>query len=151
MVRTVTSSNKFRSLTVTQCVGGYFIRTVNLPRFWYYWAHFIDYQARTHFFFSFIPSQLTDSHIQQTYAFDLLVRNDFRGITLACTTLSDGTCFCDYPSSLISTGQCALAGDDVLKALGIDGFNFNVYAVILLLITLLYRFLFYLVLVFKKR
>lgn len=29
-----------------QCVGGYFIRAVNLPRFWYYWAHFIDYQVR---------------------------------------------------------------------------------------------------------
>ena len=28
-------------------VGGYFIRTVNLPRFWYYWAHFIDYQVRS--------------------------------------------------------------------------------------------------------
>lgn len=87
----------------------------------------------------------------QTYAFDLLVRNDFRGITLACTTLDDGSCFCDYPSSLISSGQCALAGDDVLKALGIDGISFKLYAVILLLITLLYRFLFYLVLVFKKR
>ena len=28
------------------CVGGYFIRAVNLPRFWYYWAHFIDFQVR---------------------------------------------------------------------------------------------------------
>lgn len=28
-----------------QCVGGYFIRAVNLPRFWYYWAHFIDFQV----------------------------------------------------------------------------------------------------------
>ena len=26
-------------------VGGYFIRAVNLPRFWYYWAHFIDFQV----------------------------------------------------------------------------------------------------------
>ncbi|KAI0683161.1 P-loop containing nucleoside triphosphate hydrolase protein [Cytidiella melzeri] len=112
------------------CVGGYFIRAVNLPRFWYYWAHFIDYQ---------------------TYAFDLLVHNDFQGITLACTTLADGSCFCDYPSSLVSTGQCALAGDDVLQALQIGGISFKLYASILLLITLLYRVLFYLVLVFKRR
>ena len=32
-------------VTLTQCVGGYFIKAVNLPRFWYYWAHFIDYQV----------------------------------------------------------------------------------------------------------
>ena len=30
---------------LVQCVGGYFIKAVNLPRFWYYWAHFIDYQV----------------------------------------------------------------------------------------------------------
>ena len=84
-----------------QSVGGYFIRAVNLPRFWYYRAHFIDYQ---------------------TYAFDLLVFDDFHGITLGCTTMlpqgegqGDGSCFCDYPSSLIAQGQCALAGDDVLQ------------------------------------
>lgn len=29
-----------------KCVGGYFIKAVNLPRFWYFWAHFIDYQVR---------------------------------------------------------------------------------------------------------
>ncbi|KAI0062484.1 P-loop containing nucleoside triphosphate hydrolase protein [Artomyces pyxidatus] len=112
------------------CVGGYFIRAVNLPRFWYYWAHFIDYQ---------------------TYAFDLLVYNDFHGITLDCATESDGSCFCDYPSSLITKGQCSLAGDDVLVALGIRGIDFKLYAVILLLIALFYRTLLYIVLVLKKR
>ena len=66
---------------------------MNLPRFWYDWAHFIDFQ---------------------TYAFDLLVWNDFHGLTLACEALDDGSCFCDYPSSLIARGQCALAGEDVL-------------------------------------
>ena len=29
----------------SQCVQGYFIRAVSLPRFWYYWAHWIDYQV----------------------------------------------------------------------------------------------------------
>lgn len=87
----------------------------------------------------------------QTYAFDLLVFNDFHGITLGCATLADGSCFCDYPSSLISQGQCALSGDDVLRALDIHGISFKLYAVILLLITIVYRFMLYLVLVFKKR
>lgn len=109
-------------------VGGYFIRAVNLPRFWYYWAHFIDYQ---------------------TYAFDLLVFNDFHGITLGCATLADGSCFCDYPSSLVSAGECALAGDDVLQSLGIRGISFKLYLAILLLIALIYRALLYVVLVFK--
>ncbi|KAF9520412.1 hypothetical protein BS47DRAFT_1447053 [Hydnum rufescens UP504] len=40
------------------CVQGYLVRTPNLPRFWYYWAHWIDYQ---------------------TFAFNLLVQNDFEG------------------------------------------------------------------------
>ncbi|KLO14790.1 P-loop containing nucleoside triphosphate hydrolase protein, partial [Schizopora paradoxa] len=112
------------------CVGGYFIKAVNLPRFWYYWAHFIDFQ---------------------TYAFDLLVYNDFRGLIFACETATDGSCNCSYPSSLISQGRCELAGDDVLNALGIGGINFPLYVVILLLITLVYRGLLYLVLVLKKR
>ena len=40
-------------------VQGYFIRAKNLPRFWFAWAHWIDYQ---------------------TYAFQLLVKNDFQGL-----------------------------------------------------------------------
>ncbi|VDC00690.1 unnamed protein product [Peniophora sp. CBMAI 1063] len=112
-------------------VGGYFIRTVNLPRFWYYWAHFIDYQ---------------------TYAFDLLVYNDLRGLTFACTgRVDDGTCFCEYPSSLLAQGQCALAGDDVLQYLDVSGIDFALYTCILLIIAVVYRILLYLVLVLKKR
>ncbi|KAI0048707.1 P-loop containing nucleoside triphosphate hydrolase protein [Auriscalpium vulgare] len=113
-------------------VGGYFIRAVNLPRFWYYWAHFIDYQ---------------------TYAFDLLVYNDFHGIILQCETLADGSCFCDYPSTLIAQGQCALAGDDVLqvRALGIRGISFQLYCCILLIIAFIYRALLYLVLLLRKK
>ncbi|KAH9935196.1 P-loop containing nucleoside triphosphate hydrolase protein [Epithele typhae] len=112
------------------CVGGYFIKAVNLPRFWYYWAHFIDFQ---------------------TYAFDLLVYNDLRGLTFACETLADGSCFCDYPSSLIAQGQCALAGEDVLNWLDINGISFKLYASILLMIALVYRLLLFIVLSVKKR
>ncbi|TDL20626.1 P-loop containing nucleoside triphosphate hydrolase protein [Rickenella mellea] len=112
------------------CVGGYFIKAVNLPRFWYFWAHFIDYQ---------------------TYAFDLLVVNDFRGLVFDCQTLADGSCQCDYPSSLVSQGICQIRGDDVLNALGIGGINFGLYIGILIAITLVFRILLYVVLVFKKR
>ncbi|TDL28023.1 P-loop containing nucleoside triphosphate hydrolase protein [Rickenella mellea] len=112
------------------CVGGYFIKAVNLPRFWYFWAHFIDYQ---------------------TYAFDLLVVNDFRGLVYDCQTLADGSCHCDYPSSLVSQGICQVRGDDVLNALGIGGINSGLYAGILLAITLVFRILLYVILVFKKR
>ncbi|KLO10942.1 hypothetical protein SCHPADRAFT_916198 [Schizopora paradoxa] len=111
------------------CVGGYFIKAVNLPRFWYYWAHFIDFQ---------------------TYAFDLLVYNDFRGLIFTCETGAGGDCYCSYPSSLIQQGRCELSGDDVLNALGIGDISFPLYVLILFLITLFYRGLFYLVLVIKK-
>ncbi|KAG8885259.1 hypothetical protein FRB97_001705 [Tulasnella sp. 331] len=110
-------------------VGGYFIKAVNLPKFWYYWAHFIDYQA---------------------YAFDLLVYNDLKGLSFACDKVADGSCVCSYPSSLISQGKCELLGDDVLNALGIGGISFGLYIGILLIITIVFRLMLYVVLVFKK-
>ena len=88
----------------------------------------------------------------QTYAFDLLVYNDLHGLTFACSgRVDDGSCFCEYPSSLISQGQCALSGDDVLSYLDIAGIDFALYACILLIIAFVYRILLYLVLVVKKR
>jgi len=112
------------------CVQGYFIRAVNLPRFWYYWAHWIDYQ---------------------TFAFNLLVRNDFKGLQFSCTTLASGACQCSMPSSLISTGKCALSGEDVLRELDINGFSVGLYAGIMIIIAVVYRILFYFVLVLRKR
>ncbi|KAF9517569.1 hypothetical protein BS47DRAFT_1339430 [Hydnum rufescens UP504] len=118
------------------CVQGYFIRAVNLPRFWYYCAHFIDYQA---------------SFPNNTFAFNLLVRNDLAGLKFHCTTLVDGTCHCTVSSSLVASGQCALTGEDVLKDLQINGFSIGLYAAILLIIAVIYRVLFYVALVFRKR
>ena len=128
----VSTRHSFNSTPHPQSVGGYFIRAVNLPRFWYYWAHFIDFQ---------------------TYAFDLLTYNDFHGLTLSCSlSSSDGSCFCDYPSSILSsTGECALAGDDVLRSLGIEGISFGLYAAILVIVALVFRVLLYVVLVFRRR
>jgi len=111
------------------CVQGYFIKAVNLPAFWRDWAHWIDYQ---------------------TYAFNILVNNDFRGVVFKCAQIA-GECHCQYPSSLISSGQCAVRGEDVLNALDIGGINLGLYAGILICITLVYRVLLYVVLVLKKR
>lgn len=111
------------------CVQGYFIRAVNLPRFWYYWAHFIDYE---------------------TYAFDILVKNDFQGIVFACTgSITEGSCKCSYPSSLIDQGICAIKGEDVLQSLDLNGIDVTTYAFILLAIIVIYRLLFYAVLRFQ--
>lgn len=63
------------------CVQGCFIRAVSLPRFWYYWAHWIDYE---------------------TFAFDVLVKNDFTGLIFKCQgIIAEGNCKCSFPSSLV--------------------------------------------------
>ncbi|EJD54483.1 P-loop containing nucleoside triphosphate hydrolase protein [Auricularia subglabra TFB-10046 SS5] len=111
------------------CVQGYFIRAVNLPTFWRVWAHWIDYQ---------------------TFAFNVLVNNDFRGMVFRCAEVA-GQCHCEYPSSLVAVGQCELAGEDVLQALDIAGIDTNLYVGILFCIALVYRLLFFVVLMFQKR
>ncbi|POY71944.1 hypothetical protein BMF94_5027 [Rhodotorula taiwanensis] len=112
------------------CVQGYFIRATSLPRFWYYTAHFIDYQ---------------------TFSFDLLVRNDFAGQILPCPVEPNGSCLCPIPSSLVAQGQCAVTGEDVLQNLGIAGVSDGLYIGIMLIIILVYRLLMWLVLILRKR
>ncbi|KAF8316101.1 P-loop containing nucleoside triphosphate hydrolase protein [Clavulina sp. PMI_390] len=110
------------------CVQGYFIRAINLPRFWYYTFHWIDYQ---------------------TYAFNLLARSDLTGVVFTCQQIGD-TCQCAYPSSL-TPAQCAVRGEDVLQSLQIDGFDMGLYAGILIIIAVVYRILFWAVLVWRKK
>jgi len=110
------------------CVQGYFIKATSLPRFWYYWAHWIDYE---------------------TFAFQLLVRNDVRGLTFQCPVIN-GSCLCPFESSL-TPGQCALAGDDIVKNLGYQGANDGLYVGILLIIILFYRVMTWVVLVIRKK
>ncbi|TIB61991.1 hypothetical protein E3P77_03917 [Wallemia ichthyophaga] len=113
------------------CVQGYFIRAVNLPRFWYYWAHWIDYQ---------------------TYGFAILTKSDLEGLTFSCAgDVGNRSCQCSYPSSLIDQGVCAVAGGDVLKELNYDGISITLYAFILLIIMVVYRILFYIVLRFERK
>ncbi|KAF8495061.1 P-loop containing nucleoside triphosphate hydrolase protein [Gautieria morchelliformis] len=110
------------------CVQGYFIRATALPRFWYFWAHWIDYQ---------------------TFAFQILVRNDVRGLIFQCPTVN-GSCLCPFTSSLVPA-QCALTGDDIVTNLGYQGANDGLYTGILLIIAIVYRLAMWGVLVVKKR
>lgn len=106
----------------------------------------------------------------QTYSFNLLVKNDFTGRTLACRTIQ-GVCSCPIPSSL-TPQQCALTGDDVVRVRvfsiynrrrylttgflrsslqdlnisGTEGFSVG----ILVLILVVYRVLFYVALRLRK-
>ncbi|KAF9519008.1 hypothetical protein BS47DRAFT_1337557 [Hydnum rufescens UP504] len=105
------------------CVEGFLVRAPSLPRFWYYWAHWIDYQ---------------------TFVFSLLVQNDFVGETFTCTHIADGSCHCSVPSSLISKGQCALTGVPCYSPLFAA-----LYVGVLIVICLVHRVAFYLVLVFR--
>ncbi len=102
-------------------VQGYFITA--LPGFWKAWAHWIDYE---------------------TYAFQLLVKNDFTGLIFPCAgSIAENSCQCPFPSSLIQQGQCAVAGTDVIDYFGYNGTSTVLYAFILVLIILVYRVMFY--------
>jgi ABC-type multidrug transport system permease subunit len=67
------------------CTQDYFISTSSLPRFWYYWAHFINYE---------------------TYAFALLVRTELVALQFPC----DNNCQCSYPSN-----TCSVSGSPVAE------------------------------------
>ncbi|KAF9523157.1 P-loop containing nucleoside triphosphate hydrolase protein [Crepidotus variabilis] len=101
-------------------VGGYFIKSESLPRFWYYSFHYMDYQR---------------------YAFELLVNSDFRGLTFKCATKLNDQCVCAYPSSTPST--CTVSGEDVLNYLKIGGISYGQWAAIAVSITIIYRIALY--------
>jgi ABC-type multidrug transport system ATPase subunit/ABC-type multidrug transport system permease subunit len=75
---------------------GYFIRTDNPPRFWYYWAHFINYE---------------------TYALGLLARVDLQGLRFRCITPGQ----CTFPSDSGSF----VTGDRVVSYLQFDFLSFG--------------------------
>ncbi|KAJ3411932.1 hypothetical protein HDV05_001513 [Chytridiales sp. JEL 0842] len=111
------------------CVQGYFIRAISLPRFWYYSFHFMDYQK---------------------YAFELLLNSDMKGLTFTCKPQvgAPNGCVCAYPSSTPET--CTVSGDDVLNYLDVNNINLGHWSIILIGIILIYRILFYVVLVRSK-
>ncbi|KAJ3186130.1 hypothetical protein HK101_009721 [Irineochytrium annulatum] len=111
------------------CVQGYFIKSISLPRFWYYSFHFMDYQ---------------------TYAFELLANSDLKGVNFSCAKV-DGApngCACAYPSSTPET--CTVSGSDVLSYLDIGNVSMSHWSIILIAIIVIYRILFYVVLLRSK-
>lgn len=116
------------------CVQGYFIKARSLPRFWYYSFHFMDFQ---------------------TFAFNILVKNDLVGEVFKCNsaTLPNGDCSCVYPASAKTMelfGQCRVSGQDVVDYLEFGGIDVAGYAGILVAIIVLYRILLYLALYFQR-
>ncbi|KAJ9092986.1 hypothetical protein QFC20_007229 [Naganishia adeliensis] len=91
-------------------LSGFFLKSVNLPRFWYYSFHWMDYQ---------------------TYAFELLANSDLRGLDFDCDPSG-----CPYPSS---SGPNMVSGQDVLNSLHIGGISYGAWAGILLAILVVCR------------
>ncbi|KAK4047126.1 hypothetical protein OIV83_005578 [Microbotryomycetes sp. JL201] len=109
-------------------VQGYFIRLPQMPGFWRSWVHYIDYE---------------------TWSWQLLVANEFRGVDFSCRTVND-VCSCQFaPAS--SGSSCAIAGQDVLEVLGIGGTNMGQAFGILIAIMMVYRVLLLLAVTFKRR
>lgn len=104
------------------CTQGYFIRTASLPRFWYYWAHFINYE---------------------TYAFDLLATTDLKNLLFPCNS-----CECQWPKS--AHGSCASSGNRIIEVLQLDEVPIGGQAGILISIIVIYRILFYVVLKLQR-
>ncbi|EJT48418.1 hypothetical protein A1Q1_02550 [Trichosporon asahii var. asahii CBS 2479] len=116
------------------CVQGYFIKARSLPRFWYYSFHFMDFQ---------------------TFAFDILVKNDLVGEVFKCNSafIPSGDCNCVYPASATSLelyGQCRVSGQDVIDYLEFGGISVGGYAGILVAIICIYRVCLYFALYFQR-
>ena len=93
----------------------------------------------------------------QTYAFQLLASNEFRGRVYQCSITASG-CACPYPSSIASAGQCQIAGEDVLDvrtrshgliALTLQGSG-DQRVLYMLLIGVVFRLMFYAALRFRS-
>ncbi|KAJ3343119.1 hypothetical protein HDU93_009669 [Gonapodya sp. JEL0774] len=110
------------------CVQGYFIR--NLPAFWHYSFHYMDFQ---------------------TYSFQLLMNTDLRDTLWNCPKNPNGDCQCFYYNKMQDAGICQFTGDDALKSLGIYDINYTAWIFILIGISLILRFALYGVLVWKAR
>ncbi|KAJ3286822.1 hypothetical protein HK104_008864 [Borealophlyctis nickersoniae] len=108
-------------------VQGYFMR--NLPKFWQYSFHYMDYQM---------------------YSFQLLMNEDLAGTKWTCGTNPAGKCQCAYYSQLQEQGECAFMGDDVLESLNINNINYGHWVVILIAIIVIFRILFYLAIKYRR-
>ncbi|KAI8923264.1 hypothetical protein BC831DRAFT_472068 [Entophlyctis helioformis] len=105
-------------------VLGFFVPRLQMPAFYRYTFHYIDYQK---------------------YAFDALMKNEFgKDIRFDCDRIPNSdSCFCNFPTS--NTTVCSFDGAEVLKTYNQEDVNFYICAGALLAITLAFKLCTYLV------
>ncbi|KAJ3309549.1 hypothetical protein HDV04_005932 [Boothiomyces sp. JEL0838] len=103
-------------------VQGFFVQKTNIPAFWRYSFHQIDFQK---------------------YAYELLVDNEFRGLTFDCAGVAPN-CACMYQSSLNNT--CQFSGEDVLRHYDYADISYYKWSLIMIAIFLFFKIATYLVL-----
>jgi len=84
-------------------VQGFFISKKNLPAFWYYSFHQIDFMR---------------------YSYELLVTNEFTGLTFSCEQAATDECACIIPQSN-KNSTCQFTGEDVLKFYEYDNISYT--------------------------
>ncbi|CAG8435922.1 8602_t:CDS:2 [Ambispora gerdemannii] len=108
--------------------AGYIVRPPDIPAGWK-WAHYMDYQK---------------------YAYEAIIYNDLSGLTFNCEKLSNETgggikqYNCYYGDKSGSSAQ--FSGEDVLRDLGYDSVKIWLWAIMLVVIMIVCRILFYIIL-----
>jgi hypothetical protein len=108
-------------------VNGFMVQPQTLNVFWRYVFHYIDYQA---------------------YVFRGMMVNEFGGRNYACERMVDGGCFCMYQSRL--EDKCLIEGAAVLESYGYGTGDVGKYVGYMLVITLGYRLLAWVVLYLRR-
>jgi ABC-type multidrug transport system permease subunit len=107
-------------------VQGFFVSMSTLPNFWT-WAHYWGYQ---------------------TYGFEMMIENEFPGLTFSCAYVSQTECFCSIPSDLNS--QCQFSGQDVLNAYDYSSIDYWKWVWVMLAQIVGYKLIFFGILWFKR-
>lgn len=108
-------------------VQGFFVRRDSIPRAWK-WAHYIDYQK---------------------YAFEGIVKSDFRGLTFECV-LNEATHKYNCMYGDASGNSTTFTGQDVLNSFGYTEIKLPSWALALVGLTIIFRVGFYIALRLRK-
>ena len=108
-------------------VQGFFIQRQNLPAFWRYSFHYMDFQK---------------------YAFECLIKNEFTDSSFNCEN-TGSSCFCLFQPSV--TSSCTFTGDNVLNYYGYTDISYQNWGIILGCIYLIFRFSTYAILKIRTR
>jgi len=99
-------------------VQGFFVQKKNIPDFWRYSFHRIDFQK---------------------YAYELLISNEMTGLTFSCKDPSTGSCACVVPSSKNATSSCQFTGEDVLKFYDYADIDYTKWLIIMVVIFCVFK------------